>query len=410
MAGQEATIGALGILILAGVASRLFLKKTGFSDVFLLLLFGVGAGWAIPAGAVDLLSILALPFAAITLLMIILDEGLNLSFEHLRRSAHKALLFGLVSFFSSFLLAFSLSYFVMRADFFLSLIIGSMFGGVAPELLSGFLASLSPGKEVKALGEMEAVFSDALSLMLTLIFAAVAVSGQKSLAPLPFDVAFAVLFSIALGGVFAAFWRAALSKSEHENQHLLVIGLAAILYALSGIAGANGVIAVFTFAFFLGNISHPSISEMRRFQSEMSFFLRTFFFIYLGLLLFHSPKPLEIGLFALALSMLFAFSRMLSGKLASFLEPSARPCRLLESVSARGLTAAVLSVLVFQELAAGGVPSPIDLPLLALFVIFFTNAISAFLALRKRGDEKKEDGSRAVGIGELARGGLDSLS
>jgi cell volume regulation protein A len=409
MAGEEATIGALGVLTLVGVASRLFLRKTGFSDVFLLMLFGVAAGWLIPPAAVALLSTLALPFAAITLLMIILDEGLNLSFEHLKRSMHKALLFGTVSFFSAFLLSFLLSYFVVRADFFLSLIIASMFGGVAPELLSGFLSSLSPSKEVAALGDMEAVFSEALSLMLTLIFAAAAISGQKSLQPLPFDIAFSVLLSVAMGGIFAAFWRAVLSKSEHENQHLLVIGLAAILYALSGFAGANSVIAVFTFAFFLGNISHPSIGEMRRFQSEISFFLRTFFFVYLGILLFNSPAPLWVALFALALSLLFAASRMLSGKLAAFLEPSARAGRLLESVSARGLTPAVLSVVVFQELATGGVPSSIDLPLLALFVIFFTNAISAFLVIRHGGARKKEEKGRPVGIGELVRGGLDAL-
>ena len=53
MAGQEAEIGALGIIILAGVVGRLFLKKTGVSDVFLLLLFGVAAGAFLPASSVQ---------------------------------------------------------------------------------------------------------------------------------------------------------------------------------------------------------------------------------------------------------------------------------------------------------------------------------------------------------------------
>jgi len=411
MAGQEATIGALGVLIIVGVASRFFLKKTGFSDIFLLMLFGVATGFFLPSATVEMLSTIALPFAAITLLMIMLDEGLNLSFEHLKRMAHKALIFGIASFATSFLLSFSLSYFVMGWGFFLSLIIAAMFGSVAPELLSGFLAGLGAGKEVRALGELEAIFSDALSLMLCLIFVGAMVSGQQSASPLPLEILITVLLSIALGGVCAAFWRAFLSKSDHENQHLLVIGIAAVLYAASGALGANSVIAVFTFAFFLGNISHPSIGEMRRFQDEISFFLRTFFFVYLGILLVHSPTPFEIGLFAAALSLLLAVSRILSGKLAGILEPSARESRLLESVSARGLTAAVLSVVVWQELSAAGTAPSVDLPLLALFVIFFTNAISAFLVLRKGGAgmrKQKELGGKAD-IGVLARGGLDSL-
>lgn len=411
MAGQEATIGALGVLIIIGVASRFFLKKTGFSDIFLLLLFGVATGFFLPQGTVEALSAIALPFAAITLLMIMLDEGLNISFEHMRKMAHKALLFGLVSFLLSFILSFSLSYFIMGWGFFLSLIIGAMFGSVAPELLSGFLIGLGAGKEVKALGQLEAIFSDALSLMLCLIFAQAAVAGQQSARLLPLDIMISVLLSVALGGVCAALWRAFLSKSDHENQHLLVIGIAAVLYAASGALGANSVIAIFTFAFFLGNIAHPSIGEMRRFQGEISFFLRTFFFVYLGMLLFHSPKPLEMGLFAIALSLLLASARLLSGKLAALLEPSARESRLLESVSARGLTAAVLSVVVWQELSSSGAAPPVDLPLLALLVIFFTNAISAWLVLRKGGEgmrKGKELGGKAD-IGVLARGGLDAV-
>ena len=120
----------------------------------------------------------------------------------------------------------------------------------------------------------------------------------------------------------AALWKAIFSKMEHENMHLLVIGLAAILYALAGAVGANGVIAVFAFAFLLGNTSHASIAEVRRFQSEIGFFLRTFFFVYLGALLFHSAKPVDIALFALALSLLLAAARMFSGRCSSRLCPS----------------------------------------------------------------------------------------
>ncbi|MCX6773015.1 MAG: cation:proton antiporter [Candidatus Micrarchaeota archaeon] len=407
---QVATIGALGILVLAGVASHIFLRKTGFSDVLLLMLFGVAAGYFLPESSVAGLSGIALPFAAITLLMIILDEGLNLSFEHLRRSAHKAIAFGIVSFSLALIAGFTLSYFIMNYSFTFSLLIGALFGSVAPELLSGFLASLGASKEARTLGEIESVLSDALSVILSLILVAAVISGENSFNPLPIEIAYIVLGSIALGAVCAVLWRALLSKSEHENQHLLVIGLAAVLYAIAGALGADSVISVFTFAFFLGNISHPSIEEMRRFQSEISFFLRTFFFVYLGMLLFHSPKNVDVGLFALALSLLLAVARALAGKIAGHLEPSARANRLLESVSARGLTVAALSIVAYDGLTAAGATPPVDLPLLALFVIFFTNVLSAWLVLKKGGKRKvQEFGGGKADISVLARGGMDSL-
>lgn len=406
---QVAAIGALGILVLAGVASHIFLRKTGFSDVLLLMLFGVAAGYLLPEASVAGLSGIALPFAAITLLMIILDEGLNLSFDRMRRSAHKAIAFGLVSFSLALVAGFSLSYFIMDYGFPFSLLIGALFGGVAPELLSGFLASLGASKEARALGEIESVLSDAIAVILSFILVGAVVSGEGSIRALPVEIAFAVLLSIALGAVCAALWRALLSKSEHENQHLLVIGMAAVLYAISGALGADGVISVFTFAFFLGNMAHPSIEEMRRFQSEISFFLRTFFFVYLGMLLFHSPKPVEIGLFAAALSLMLAVARLAAGKLAGMMEPSARASRLLESVSARGLTVAALSIVAYDSLAASGAAPPVNLPLLALFVIFFTNVLSAWLVLKKGGKRKLQEFGSKADIGAMARGGLDSL-
>ena len=64
MAGQETAIGALGILILSGVFSRAFLKMTGISDVFILMLFGVAAGALLPDNSVLGLQDLMLPLGA----------------------------------------------------------------------------------------------------------------------------------------------------------------------------------------------------------------------------------------------------------------------------------------------------------------------------------------------------------
>lgn len=389
MAGQEAEIGALGIIILAGVVGRLFLRKTGISDVLLLLLFGALAGTLIPQSMVSGMGSLMLPLGAVALLMIILDEGLHLPLSELAKQAHKAVLFSLLSFALSFIFTFILSFAILGQGMLLSLVISAIFASVAPELVSGFLSAREAHESARGLSELESTLSDSLSVILTLLIVSSSMQGQAGadLGRLPLDLALALLLSAALGGVFAALWRGLVVKIAEENEHIMAIGLAALLYALSGALGANGVIAVFAFGFFLGNSSHKSVEELRRFHSEISFFLRTFFFVYLGVLLFHSEKPFEIGLFALALSLLLAVARVLASRAISVLEPTVRKGRLLESISSRGLTSAVLSVVVYHELELSGAKPAVDLPLLALFAIFFTNAISAFLVLRNR---KKE--------------------
>lgn len=385
MAGQEGIIAVLGVIVIAGVIGRLFLKKTGVSDVFLLLVFGAAAGVLIPAEMVDGMRVLLLPLGAVALLMIILDEGLRLSYDSLRRSAHKAMLFGALSFGLSFIAAFALSYFGAGYPLLLSLLVASIFAGVAPELLSGFLRALDASESARDVGEIEATLSDALSVMAALLFVSAAGSGALDLSLVPLELALILLLSAAAGTLMAAFWKGAVARIAEGNEHLAAIGLAALLYAISGLLGANGVISVFVFAFFVGNSTHKAVQEMKDFQSEITFFLRTFFFIYLGVLLFHSPKPVEVAIFASALAVLLAGARMLAGKVIQHIDSSTLKGRLLETVSSRGLTSAVLAIVVYEELGRAGGESAIDLPLLALFVIFISNAISAWLVLRKKG-------------------------
>jgi potassium/hydrogen antiporter len=406
MAGQEAAIGALGLLILSGVFSRAFLKMTGISDVFLLLLLGVAAGALLPVDAIAGMQGLMLPLGAVALLMIMLEEGMLIPFENIHKHVHKAFAFGAVSFLLSAALIFAVAYFIAGIPLLFAMLIAAMFASVAPELLSGFFSSIGTSESVRGIGEIEAAFSEALSVILSLtVISVILMQSAFSVSDLPLQVAFIFLFSLALGGVCAAAWKAIFSKLEHENIHLLVIGLAAILYAVAGALGANGVIAVFAFAFLLGNTSHPSIAEVRRFQSEIGFFLRTIFFIYLGVLLFHSPKPAEVAVLALAISLLLAIARMFSGRLVRLFDSTAKEDRLLEAFSGRGLTCAVIAVIATGELTHAGAALPIDLQLLALFVVFFTNAASTYLVLRKRPRKIQISGGKG-GVGELLKGNL----
>jgi len=144
---------------------------------------------------------------------------------------------------------------------------------------------------------------------------------------------------------------------------------------------------------------------VRRFQSEIGFFLRTFFFVYLGALLFHSAKPADVALFALALSLLLAAARMFSGRLVRFIDSSAKEDKLLETFSGRGLTCAVIAVIAAGELPATSLP--MDLQLLALFTIFFTNAISTVFVLRKKGKRPAQIRSSGKGsVDDVLKGGL----
>jgi NhaP-type Na+/H+ or K+/H+ antiporter len=182
---------------------------TGISDVFLLLLLGVGAGAFLPGDAIAGLQGIMLPLGAVALLMIMLEEGMLIPFENIHKHVHTAFAFGAVSFLLSAALIFAAAYFIAGIPLLFSLLIAAMFASVAPELLSGFFSSIGTSESVRGIGEIEAVFSEALSVILSLtIISVILVQSSFPVSDLPLQVSFIFLFSLALGGICAAAWKA----------------------------------------------------------------------------------------------------------------------------------------------------------------------------------------------------------
>lgn len=178
MAGQEAVIGALGILIFSGIIGRIFVRKTGIPDVFLLLLAGACAGALLPAPTMEESKELLLPLGSIALLMIMLEEGLSLKLSELFSGAHKAFFIGSLSFLLSLLCAYLIGSFILGLTAQQSLLLGAVFSSVAPEILAGFLMAARASASQVNIARVEGAFTEPLSVMLALLL----ISGQGGLA------------------------------------------------------------------------------------------------------------------------------------------------------------------------------------------------------------------------------------
>jgi cell volume regulation protein A len=155
-----------------------------------------------------------------------------------------------------------------------------------------------------------------------------------------------------------------------------------LFFGVEGLGG-SGAIFTLTFGIILGNgvkIAQwmrirrtVAIHEMMmKFYSEISFLIKTFFFVYLGLLItFDNPQPLVIGAilaFVLLFSRFFAvlFSTIGNGVLF-------RSKGLLTTMLPRGLAAAVVAEMVISA----GVPNARIYSSIVLAVIVSTVAIAA---------------------------------
>lgn len=111
---------------------------------------------------------------------------------------------------------------------------------------------------------------------------------------------------------------------------------------------------------------------MRKFMSQMSFFIRTYFFVYLGLILFIENRMTV--LYSVALSLLLLVGRFIGVTFTAFRDSELRKnSGVLTSMMPRGLAAAIMAQLV----AWSGIAYSSMFPELIMIVIILSVVISS---------------------------------
>ena len=129
-----------------------------------------------------------------------------------------------------------------------------------------------------------------------------------------------------------------------------------MFYGFTEQLSGNGAIFAQVFGLVLGNaveigsiLKLEGIVEvgliMRKFMNQMSFFIRTFFFVYLGLILFVESRLMV--LYSVVLSVLLLFGRFVGVMLTGFSDVELqRYSSLITLMMPRGLAAAIMAQLV----------------------------------------------------------------
>jgi cell volume regulation protein A len=206
-------------------------------------------------------------------------------------------------------------------------------------------------------------------------------------------------FTIAIFvGAFTAFSWIIISHRFLLNKYNYMLTLALVfgLYSITEAVNANGGISVFVFGIVLGNAKHligllrmriekPVDPKIKVFQDEVTFFVRTFFFVYIGLLLTPEHFTGLVVLVSVALLGLLIIARWLTTRIVLPDLPSF-DMKIVMSMMPRGLAAAVLATF---PLASGLVIQ--DFQQLVFAIILLTNiAATAGIFIFRERPEKEE--------------------
>ncbi len=356
-----------GTILLIGFGAYLAFQRYHVPDFLILivlgaLLFEIPVGPFGPGLVKSLQSLLPV-FLQLTVAFILFEGGLSLK----TRQAGKALAPLLVHVATAFLLTFLLIWFLASRFFGLSEVASLVLAIAMANPSASIALSFAPRMRLTERAEagiiLEGVITNVFAVMgILFVLQWAGASAQVDLLSYGLETA----ASVALAVVLAAGWRV-VGRMLRGREFLYIASLAValIVYALAQLfLSQNGAIAVFTFGLVLGYHRPSTISEhideflgeftrpvehLRSFQSEVTFALRTFFFLYLGLLLVQEWAGVSTIFYGAVLTAAFVVGRLPSsvavGRLLHF---PARERRALLASMGRGLTDVILILLAVQ--------------------------------------------------------------
>ena len=376
-----------GGIILVGFLGDYIYDRIKVPDVLLLLGIGILLGPVF--GVVDhhRLAEFAEYFGTFTLVVILFEGGMDVKIRLLLREFGNATILATLSFASTTAAITAFLFYVQGWLFFPSLLMASVLGCTSAAIVLPIVAKMSLKDETRTVLCVESAMSDVLAVVLVISLIEFAkfesIGIEKPLR------AIANSFSVAIvaGTAFGLFWYKVLNVlGERKYSYMVTLGAMMMVVAAVDYLGGSGPIAVLVFGVILGNCGDiPLIrgsgqcglidETIKFFHGEVTFFIRTFFFVYLGMMITSavlSPRHIAVSL---ALLCIIVLMRYLS---VEFMVRSSGKGREEKSaffyMLPRGLATAVLASLP----VAAGVEGSENFIVYAVSVIILTNVIMTF--------------------------------
>ncbi len=200
------------------------------------------------------------------------------------------------------------------------------------------------------------------------------------------SIAESFLVGITIGLVLSISWLFVLRFLRGlKYMYVFTLGLLFATYVITQALGGSGLIAVLIFGLLLGNDRSVlarlrqrfSISDMseqfHKFQSEMSFVMETFFFVFLGLTFVIKPDTMLYSLgIASAFFAILLVIRYLATRISTRGSDLAQDRQLIFLICAMGVVPATLSIVALNE----GLPLANTFLNLVVYVIILTNVVT----------------------------------
>ena len=365
---------AASVVIILGVLGEAFFKKTGIPDILFLMILGIIIGPVL--GIIQPEAVLEIVpyFAAVALIIIMFDGGLNLHIGKVLKTAHFAIILVIVGFALSVGIVAGLAHYGLGWEWIDSILLGSIVGGSSSIIVFGLVQKIRISDDAKSMLSFESALTDIFAVIIAFVLFEAALSGEFSLDLLGVTIGKAILVGLVLGFGVGIPWMFVISRLKNaQHSYMLTIGMVFLLFFLATSFGESGALTALVFGLMLGKktyfsrllkVKFPEDTIDNSLHNQVTFLVRAFFFVFVGLLA--SFAQLEYVIFGIIAAIAIYIGRIIITKSVLVRGFSNLDKRVTSVMIPRGLAAAVLATFPLSM----GLPNAEAYPQIIFFVIF----------------------------------------
>ncbi len=381
---------AIASIFLIGAIGEIVFQRTNVPDVIWLILAGIVLGPVLGLVQREQLNAIAPYFAALTLVVVLFEGGSTLELRELSRAAPRSTVLALTNFVIAVVAMAGLSMLAAWVGWLPDawswthgFMLGAILGGTSSIIIMPAMAQAKLAPKVANLLNLESALTDAFCVVGTVALIDVMLKPQAGASGPILALAKSFGIGIAVGAVAGLIWMLFL-KLLHSSEHAYPVTLAALLflYVLISHMGGSAALGILTVAVILGNakglgakigLKHEVELDhgVRGFHRQLTFMIKSFFFVFIGAML---AGPISALLLGLVLGLLLFAVRIPGTRLSLLGSELDKPETQLVTVALpRGMAAGVLATLP----VSAGVPGTEPLPVIVFASVFTTILVFA---------------------------------
>ncbi len=373
IASAHVVLLAAGVTIFLGVAGEAFFKRTGIPDIAFLMVLGVIIGPVLGIIQTDTVLEIVPYFAALALIIIMFDGGLNLDIKQIIKTAHFALVLAVLGFILSMVIVTMIAHYGLGWEWLDSILLSSIVGGSSSIIVFSLVRQIRVSEETKSMLSFESALTDILATIVAFIMFEAVLSGHFDLELLGVTFGNAVAVGLLLGLGVGIPWMYVTTKlANAQHSYMLTLGILFVLFFLARSFGESGALTALVFGLMLGNryrlsrylrFKLPDISTDDTMHNQLTFLVRSFFFVFVGLLA--SFGQIEYIIFGIIATLIIYFGRTILTKISLTKKFSQLDRKVTSVMIPRGLAAAVLATFPLTL----GLPNGEAYPQIVFFII-----------------------------------------